>query len=129
MVCNVTYALIQWFCNFYIKPFCLCGIYSRKWELCWHNQYRGLYCGLESMDWFKTVGKRSFFLLEIRTNYRPYPTFYSMDIRFFTLGWSAWGVKLTTHLHLVLGLIMSGAAPLILQCAFVVCTGTAFPFI
>jgi hypothetical protein len=47
---------------------------------------QGLYYWMESVDWFKTVDKRSCFLLKIRTNSGSYPTFYSVDIRFFTLG-------------------------------------------
>lgn len=38
-------------------------------------------------------------------------------------------MNLTTQLHLVLGLGMSGAAPLLVPCAFVARVGTALPLL
>jgi len=64
------------------------------------------------MGWNLWIGSRQWasdlFLVKIWINSGSYPTFYSVDIRFFTLGWNAWGVKLTTHLHLVLRLRICG---------------------
>ena len=44
-----------------------------------------------------------------------------------SLGYSGWVTRLTTHLHLVLRLGMSGAMLLLPLYAFMVCTGTALP--
>ena len=42
--------------------------------------------------------------------------------------WSDRGVKLTVHLHLLLGLGMKGAIPPVPLCALMECTGSTVPF-
>ena len=45
-----------------------------------------------------------------------------------SLGYSDWGTKPTTHLHLVSSLRVSGAIPLLPLYAFMACTGQTVPF-
>jgi hypothetical protein len=42
-------------------------------------------------------------------------------------GYSGWHMRLTSHLHLVLRLTMSGTIPLLLPYSFLTCTGPAVP--
>jgi hypothetical protein len=73
------------------------------------------------------AGVRDFCLLQnVQTSPGAHPVFFFNGYRGFH-GYSGWGVKLTTHLHLVPRLRMIGAMPLLPLYAFMVWTETTLP--
>ena len=75
-------------------------------------------------------GKTFSLLHDMQTGSEAHPASYSVGItRVLSQGLSRWGVKLTTHLHLVLRLRISGAIPLLPLHAFSAWTGKTLLFI
>jgi hypothetical protein len=57
-----------------------------------------------------------------------HPTSYSLGSGVLSWGYNGWGMKLTTHLHLMVRFRMSGAIPLLCLYTLVMWTGTTLPF-
>ena len=75
------------------------------------------------------MGKSLSVLQNVHTGSGAHPASYSMITgALFGGGWNCRSLKLTTHLHLVPRLRMSGAIPLLPLYAFVAWTGKALPF-
>jgi len=74
------------------------------------------------------MGKTFSFVQNIFTIFGDPPASYSVGIGVLSQGYSGWGMKLTTHLHVVLRLRMSGGIHMLHLYAFMVYTGMALPF-
>ena len=81
----------------------------------------------QSEVWIPAVAADFPRLQNVQTNYVRHPASYSMGNGVFSQGYSSRGMKLTTHLHLLLWLRMSGAIPLPLPYASTAWTGITLP--
>jgi hypothetical protein len=64
----------------------------------------------------------------VHTIFGDLPASYSIGTGVLSGGYSGWGMKSNTHLHLVLRVRMSGVIQLLPLYAFIMFTGTALPF-
>jgi hypothetical protein len=81
----------------------------------------------QSGVWIPAVAADFSCLQNVQTSYVHRPASYSMGTGVLSEGYSSRGMKLTTHLHLLLWLRMGGAIPPTLPYASIAWTGITLP--
>jgi hypothetical protein len=81
----------------------------------------------QSEVWIPAVAADFSRLQNVQISYVRHPASYSMGTEVLSQGYSSRGMKLTTHLHLLLWLRMNGVIPLPLPYASIAWTGITLP--
>jgi hypothetical protein len=82
---------------------CVCVIWTRLWAR-------------QSRLWMPAVARDFYLLQNVQMGPRAHPPSYSMGTGVLSWGWGGCGVKLTTHLHLMQRLRVSGAVSSLPMC-------------